>query len=98
LSMTVMTGATIPAARNPDVKSDTSRSPRFSVFHTLGSAFAFAASWFFGLGKTPIGFGGKLGLRVRVSFGSIFDMDMSTPGIEGLMARTLESTIVTSKP
>jgi hypothetical protein len=94
--MTVITGATIPAARNPDVKSEASRRPRFFVFHTLGWAFAFAASWFFGLGKTPMGCVGRLELRVPVSFGSIFDMDMSRSVIEGLMARALESTIVTS--
>lgn len=36
LSMTAMTGATIPAARKPAVKSDAKRNPKFLVFHTLG--------------------------------------------------------------
>ena len=84
-----MTGATIPAARNPAMKSDVSRSPRFFVFHTLGPALACAISGPFGVGNTPCGFGGELELGVKDAFGSIFgmDMDMSTPGIEGLMDR-----------
>lgn len=47
----------------------------------------FAISWTFGVGNTPLGFGGDLELGVRDAFGSIFDMDMSTPAVEGLMAR-----------
>ena len=38
LSMTVIMGATIEAAANPEKASDASRRPRFLVFHFLASA------------------------------------------------------------
>lgn len=38
LSMTVIRGATIVAAQNPDAKSEANLRPKFLVFHTLGSS------------------------------------------------------------
>lgn len=84
LSITVMTGATNPAAKNPAVKSEANRRPIFFVFHTLDCDSDFAAS----------------GVRITVLDGVLEDMDvvgssfgmgMSTPGIEGVIAWSFDS-------
>ena len=43
--MTVMSGATRLAAHAPDTKSDANRSPKFLVFHTLGSTRGISATF-----------------------------------------------------
>jgi hypothetical protein len=84
LSITVMTGATNPAAKNPAVKSEANRRPIFFVFHTLDCDSDFAAS----------------GVRITVLDGVLEDMDvvgssfgmgMSTPGIEGVIVWSFDS-------
>jgi hypothetical protein len=81
--MTVMRGATIPAARNPAVKSDAKRRPRFFVFQTLGSTRVSTAI----LVRRTAVFNGVL--EDEDALGSILDVGISTPGIEGVIVWAL---------